>query len=58
MLIAEVAALSAVDPSVWENFTQRWIADVNRRVNELYPTVPTGGGPGPGGGELPVTPDP
>jgi hypothetical protein len=52
MLVAEAAALSVVDPTVWDRYQTRWIADVNRRIDERFP-VPGGGGAGSGGGVVP-----
>ncbi len=36
MLIAEVAALSVRDPTVWENYLKKWTDNVNRRVEESF----------------------
>ncbi len=36
LLLAEVVGLSVARPEVWENYQDRWTADVNRRVNEQF----------------------
>ena len=46
MLVAEVAALSVSDPSVWDHFMDGWIKDVKRRISERYPDA-TAGSAGP-----------
>lgn len=35
-LIAEAAALGALDPSVWDAYMEGWVADVKRRINAKF----------------------
>lgn len=39
MLVAEAAALSSLDPTVWDHYMERWTADVKRRIDERFPKV-------------------
>lgn len=50
-LIAEAAALGALDPSVWDAYMKGWVADVKRRISEkfLRGEVPNGTGGSTGG---------
>ncbi len=36
MLLAEVVGLSVSRPEVWQNYQDRWTANVNDRVNAYF----------------------
>lgn len=49
LTITEAAAVGFLVPGVWENFMDKWTADINGRVNEYFART-EGGSPGESSG--------